>query len=178
MCWKNIKEHYRIDHIVQVTGEGICVGSGFIHNIIVIGLDGKLKKRYDDHHNEDLMRYQREMDADPEMLRQLLETPDTFSRSVTVYTYDGGNIIEKLCEEPGYPNVTHDGCLMHTNMYSTDKDKVVTWAKRNAMAAITNIARTISDIEEKLAEKRPLLAEYEGYSRKLKADYPSVTDTE
>jgi len=37
MGWKNIKEHYRINHYVQVTEQGICIGSPYIHNIIVIG---------------------------------------------------------------------------------------------------------------------------------------------
>ena len=45
MGWKNIKEHYRIGHAVQVTDAGICIGSPYIHNIIIIGVDGTLKKR-------------------------------------------------------------------------------------------------------------------------------------
>ncbi|MBU2788630.1 hypothetical protein HFQ13_10550 [Acidithiobacillus sp. VAN18-1] len=175
MGWKNVKEHYRIGHIVQVAKEGVCIGSGYIHDLIVIGMDGNLKKRYENAGNDDLMRCQREMDADPEMLRHLMETPDTFSRSVTVYTYDGGNIIEKQCEEPGYPNVTHDGCLMYQNMYSTNKDKVATWAKSHTIRAITNISETVHDLEEKLSEKRALIAEYEASLKKLKADYPTET---
>src|SRR5687768_3761792 len=100
MGWKNIKEHYRIGHSVCVTEQGICIGSPYIHDIIVIGLDGKLKKRYErDGSNEDLERYQQEIEADPALLKKLIDGPDRFTKDVTVYTFSDGEIIEKKCEQ-------------------------------------------------------------------------------
>jgi len=45
MGWKNVKEHYRIGHSVQVTEQGVCIGSPYVHNLIVVGLDGRFVKR-------------------------------------------------------------------------------------------------------------------------------------
>lgn len=174
MGWKNIKEHYRIIHIVQVTDEGICIGSGYIPDLIVIGLDGELKKRYGDSlaTNVDLVRYQQEMDADPETLRALVKTPDTFSKSITVYTYEDDAVLEKQCEEPGWPSATHDGCLMYENRFSTDKAKVVEWAKNNNKAAINLTQDYIERLEKDLAAAKVELAQHETIRVKLEQEYP------
>jgi len=173
MGWKNVMDHYRIEHHVEVTKEGICIGSPYIHNIIVIGLDGKIKKRYEGRSNEDLYRYQNEMDAGPETLRQLVQSPDSFAAAVSVYTYCGGNIIEKQCETPGWPNVTHDGEMMYKNTFSTDKDQVVVWAKENADLGIKLGRERIAEAEKDLSERQDYLASREANRAKLEADYPA-----
>ena len=74
MGWKRLKEHYRIEHMVQITEAGICIGSPYIHDIIVVGMDGKILKRHDGNAGS-LGRYQTEIDADPDLARHLIETP-------------------------------------------------------------------------------------------------------
>ena len=121
MGWKTVKEHYQIKHHVCVGEAGICIGSGYISDILVISLEGVLIKRYEDRSNNQLSEYQRRMDADPALLKRLVQTSDTFAISIPVYTYNDGTIIEKRCEAPGWPNVTHDGDMMYENRYSTDR---------------------------------------------------------
>ena len=175
MGWKNVKEHYRIGHQVQVTKKGICIGSPYIHDLIVIGTDGVVKKRYDGGgNNDDLHRYQREIDADPHKLRELVQSPDTFNDLKVVYTYDGGEIIEKQCEETGWPEVTCDGEMMYANTFSTEKEKVVSWAKRNADCGIKNFLEQINDAEKNLERLRTNLASEEANRRKLEDDYPGI----
>ena len=161
MGWKNVKEHYNIVHQVQVTIEGICIGSSYIHNIIVIGHDGTIKKRYDSgRSNDNLRRYQMEMDDDPIKLKELVISDDVFPpQSFTVYTYSGSKIIEKQCEEIGWPNVTHDGLIMYENTFSTDRAEVVAWAVRNAECGVkcwqdrlAGLAKDEARIREHLAE--------------------------
>lgn len=162
MGWKNVKEHYRIGHIVHVTDEGICIGSPYISDLIVIGLDGKLiKKRslISDSDSDNLGRYLREMNSDLLMLESLVKSKDKFDKSITVYTYDGGEIIEKQCEILGWPNVTHDGELMYENRFSTDRSVVVEIAKRSAAARIEMIGDSIQQREIELAERIKLLDE-------------------
>src|SRR5688572_11028530 len=128
MGWKNVKEYYRIGHTVCVTEKGICIGSPYIHDIIVIALDGKrIIKPYADGRrtNEDLARYQAEMDHDMGKLWELVNNPDTFEKSLPVFTYRGGEIIEKKCEAYGWPNQIHDGQMQYDNTHSRDKLKVV-----------------------------------------------------
>jgi hypothetical protein len=173
MGWKRVKEHYRIQHTVQVTVEGICIGSPYIHNIIVIGADGKVKKKYDPgRSNEDLRRIQDEIDADPSTLRKMVLTADIFGELITVYTYDGGEIIECKCEELGFPNVTTGGAMLYENTFSADKIQVVDWAKRNAFLGVKYASESVVDAEKQLAERRDRLAKNESDLAKLEADYP------
>ena len=94
MGWKKVRDHYQVEHTVQVTDAGICIGSPYIPDIIVIGLDGVVKKRYESGRtNEDLRRIQDAFDADPEKLKELVLSPDTFCQAITVYTYRDLRII-------------------------------------------------------------------------------------
>lgn len=173
MGHKLLKEHYRIGHAVRVTDKGICIGSPYIHDLIIVGLDGTIIKADDGHANEDLKRYMAEMKADPAKLREVVLARDTFAASIPVYTYDGGNIIEKLCEKPGWPNVTHDGDMMYENTYSTDKAKVVKWAKENAIAGIKLGQRRVEEIKADLAKMEAFVKECQADLAKLNAEYGS-----
>lgn len=173
MGWKNVKDHYRIGHIVRMCGADIHIGSPYILDILVINPQGELLKRYDGW-DEDLARYQREMEADPQQLRQLIQAPDTFGESNPVYTYAGAQIIEKHCETPGWPNVTNDGELMYSNLFSTDKHTVIAWAKQNASAGAAHFRRDIEEVEKQLQTLKARLAECESDSAALDAHYPSI----
>lgn len=161
MGWKNVKEHYRIGHIVQVhPKKGICIGSPYIHDLIVVGFGGTVTARYQ-RENDELGRYQQEMLGDMETLRKLVTSPDTFEKSITIWTYDGADIIEKKCEVPEWPNVTHDGAMIYENTFSTDRAKVIQWAKENAEAylknsldALDNARKRLSDCELRVAKAR------------------------
>ena len=114
-----------------------------------------------------------EFDADPAKLREVVQCADTFDRSVTVYTWDGGEIIKEQCEEPGWPNVTHAGHIMYDNTYSTDKRKVVAWAKEDARLAVEYMKERIEDDRKKLAEFEERLARHEDDLAKLIREYPA-----
>lgn len=163
MGWKQVKEHYRITHHVQVTPKGICVGSSYIHDLLVISREGVLVKRYEDGSNADLQRYQAEMDKDPGKLRELVLAADTFERAVTVYTYEGSTIIETVCEEPGWPNVTHEGAMMYENTFSTDRAAIVREALANAAAGVSTYSRMLD-------EQRRTLEEYEHRLKQCQTD--------
>lgn len=172
MSWKNVKEHYRIGHIVQITEKGICVGSAYIHDLIIIGMDGAIIKGNDGRANEDLGRYMKEFGADPQKLSELIKAPDTFQKSLPVYTYDGANIVEKSCEEYGWPNVTHDGCIMHDNMFSKDKAKIVKAAKKDAQCGIDWRTRRILEMVKNMAELKADMDVCASNLEKLQTDFP------
>lgn len=167
MGWKNVKEHYQIGHLVQVTEEGICIGSPYIHNIIVLNADGKIVKEGERTLNADLIRYQAEMKADPDKLRELVITPDSFDTSISVFTYRGAEIIEKQCEQLGWPNVTHDGDMMFENTFFAEREKALDAAKHNCEAAIFLRQMEISDTRNRLAKSQARLEDLLGDARKL-----------
>lgn len=174
MGWKNVKEHYRIGHQVQVTEHGICIGSPYIHGLLVIALDGtRIVKPYVDRGaNENLWRYQKEMDADMGKLWELVNNPDTFEKSLPVFTYKGGQIIEKQCEEYGWPNVTHDGDLMYENTHSKDKAMAVKWAKESARSYVPLCQERKDEKWKEFLEWEQRLKDTENELLKLELDYP------
>ncbi len=171
MGWKAVRDHYRIKHNVQVVeGKGICIGSPYVHDIIVISLDrGEITRVWNDDGRGELGRYVAEMRADPFKLAELVAAEDVFEKSIPVYTYEGGDIIEKRCEELGYPNVTHDGCMQYENTFSPDPGLVRIWAIDNAKAGIERISEAVEEAEnllrdarERLDKRRADLAKLEG----------------
>jgi hypothetical protein len=177
MGWKNLKEQYKIGHTVQIREGRICIGSSYISDLLRVSFDGQVTwgNLGPSTSNDDLMRYHAEMTADLAKVKSLIDAPDTFAQSLLVYTYDGGQILEKQCEAYGYPNVTHDGFLMYENSFSADKAKVVSWAKHNAFLGIKGWKRNIAEAEKALEEKRSYLAQEEADFAKLNADYPDIT---
>lgn len=123
MGFLSLKKEYNIEHIVAVYdekkygGKVICVGSPYIHDIIVIDMHGNIIRRYDDgRSNEKLRRYMLEFDAEPDKLREIVTKADDFSDyQTTVYIYDDGRIRKELCKEIGWPNVTTTGEMMYKN---------------------------------------------------------------
>lgn len=160
MGWKAIRDHYRIEHIVQVCEGKILIGSPYISSLLVVKPDGAVVwGELGPSSNDALARYKREMDADPAKLRDLLAAPDTFSASITVYTYDGAEIIEKQCEVVGWPNCTHEGEMMYENTHFADRASAVKCATDNARARVEWLTESVADTERDLAKKRGWLDE-------------------
>jgi hypothetical protein len=175
MGWKAVKEALGIDrHIVAVTDNGICIGSGFVHDLVVIDPESGAFKE-----NETFSGFvdqvcPRLREISPEQMKKLIQAPDKFEASVTVYTYEDGQILERQCEEPGYPNLTHDGDLMHDNTYSTDRDTVVRWAKRSARLRSQMLHEEVARLEQDLEKMNQRLAEVEKNAKQLDDDYPDI----
>lgn len=175
MGWKNIKEYYRIEHTVHVEDDGIYIGSPCIPDLMHIGLDGTLYEDRDLCGNKDLERYWAEMEEDQEKLKELIETPDVFERDIPIYTYEGSQILKKLCENPEPGNTTHDGCRITANTYSTDHDKMVAKAKRNARSGIEQYQSRINELEENLAQMRKKLIQETDDLLALNDQFPDIS---
>jgi hypothetical protein len=178
MGWKALKEAFGIEHHVHVSKEGVCIGSGYIPNIVTVnGTTGELEE------NSAFSSFVREKypalrEASPAELLALVQAPDVFSASIPVYTYKDGEIVEEFCETPGWPNTTHAGNMMYENSHSTDKEKVVSWAKRSAALETHYLNQDIIRREAELAEARTRLATAEAYRAKLDEDYPDIIKAE
>lgn len=173
MGWKTLRERFEIKHLVRVTEKGICIGSGYVHDIVVVNPKTGVaapSKIFDDFLERSCPLLAA---ATPQETLAAIEAPDEFTASIPVYTYDGAEIIEKLCEVPGWPNVTHDGCMMYENTFSTDKAQVVVWAKTNADSAVHWRTGTVAQLEKELAEARADLDRHEANRAKLESDWPA-----
>lgn len=152
MGWKAVRDHYRIEHFVQVRDGHICIGSPYIPDLIRIDMAGRVKSNKLDTGNAELKRYQAEFEADPELLAQLVRTDDVFDKSTPVYTWEQGEILELACEEPGWPNVTHCGRMMYENTFSTDRRETIRRAIRDAEAGVKCFSEHAELLRKQLAE--------------------------
>lgn len=175
MSWKNIKDHYQIGHHVQIIDGTIWIGTSYCPKLISISQEGKVAwGDLGPASNDDLLRYYAEMTASPAKLKELIDTPDTFARSLTVWTYEGSKIIEKQCEEHGWPHVTHDGLIQYENQFHASKDIVVHWAKENAKAGIEISKRRIAETRQRLAEHQADHDQAAAELANLLTDYPEA----
>lgn len=159
MGWKKFKEHFSIKHIVQVTPKGICIGSSYIHDLIVI--DPSSGQVFEKEHFNLLKEYPSLKEAGKEEIIRILEIEDQFLADLPVFTYEGASILEKKCEEYGYPKITHDGCLMYENTFSKDRATAVVWAKNTAKLNIQYSKEIVERTEAELLKQRDQLKQYE-----------------
>lgn len=173
MGWKAIKDHYDIDFIVHVRRGNICIGQGAFPEALVVTPAGRPKKDNAVRSREiDALRAA--IEADPAKFSELFAADDVFEKNVRVYSYRGAEIVEQFCEEPGYPNVTHDGDLMYENQHSTDKEQVVAWAKRNAEVYIEGTVSNIAYHARILSEQSARLDACRDNLDQLNAEYPEI----
>lgn len=174
MGWKAFRDAYKITHIVCVTDKGVCIGSPYVHNLVEIDpKSGRIKE------NETFGRFLEQnypelAAAGHEEIVALLQAEDVFTSSIPVFTYKGAEIIEKLCEAPAWPNVTHDGDLMHDNQYHTNRDQVIAWAKRNAELEEKHLHNAIERVQDQLSDLQARLTKSQANQERLAADHPTV----
>lgn len=171
MGWKSIRDHYRIEHIVTVDDGVVSISSPLVTGIVTISHDGTIIKEYD-RPTGDFARYQREIENDPETFARLLAQADSFSADIRVYTWHDAEIIETLCERTGWPNVTHDGHLMHDNRYSTDRDEVVEWARSDALSAIRAYRHQVEETRSDLKIREARLEQALEVCSRIEREHP------
>lgn len=154
MGWKSVRDHYRIAHIVQVVGDDMLVGSGYVSDLIRIGPDGTVVLNRTFSSQADLCRYVDGMEADPALLLSLMARKDEFERSIPVYGWSGSTIVEDACEEFGWANVTHSGALMYDERFFLDRDDAVRKALSSARSRIGPWTERVEEAERTLAEKK------------------------
>lgn len=70
---------------------------------------------------------------------------------------EDGIVIEKQCEEVGYPNVTNDGELMYDNQFSTDINEVISWGRERIKIRIDDCKESINRLECDIKNKKDML---------------------
>lgn len=181
MGLKALKEHFRIGHIIaRYKGEGICIGSSYIHKLIHVAETGEVKwdSALGPCSDENLSRYMAEMSASPETVKRLLAEPDVFSASLPVYTFKDGQVVEEFCEKRGWPNLTHSGELMSLNTHFATPAEAAAEAKSDLSAGIRNVTEHIQECEAKLKERRERLFTMTKQLAALLEAYPSVSTSD
>lgn len=146
MGHKAIKKHYNTGYIVAIynkedLGSCICIGSGFVHDLIAIGIkDCKVKFSSIVRKGEDSeigkLAARVEEDAKNGVLRALIDEPDSFARNLPVFTIDRWAVKAELCEEYGWPNTTHSGAIMYENTYFRSRAEAYAYLLKETKAGV------------------------------------------
>ncbi len=178
MGWKALVKHFNIDAQVAIWENTLVIGTGYVSDLATLDLtNGRLSENstfpgFIEKNAPDLLK------ASPEERLAQWQKPDQFTQNITVYTYsDDGEILEKLCEVEGYPNLTHDGCLMYVNRFSSDLDQVVEWARSNANARVEMAERDVASCESKLTAYQAELAAGKEAQSRFNKRYPAKQST-
>lgn len=172
MGWKTLKERFKIEHIVQVAGKKIHIGSGYVSDLITIDVATGAVSENPTFGGFLGKNYPALQAASKEEILDAIQAKDVFDASIVVYTFKDGKVIEALCEKPGWPGITHDGQVMYENRFSEDKAKVIAWALRDAELGERFAREAVAATEEKLAEQRAYLAQCAAELADLRATYP------
>lgn len=166
---KSLKEKYKIEHIVQKVDNKICIGSGYVHDIIVIDFNGKIIKKYKDgiyndgwSTNEDLRRYQEAIILDEENgeLKKVIDCKDVLFDLKPIFTVENGKLIETFCEEYEYPNTTIEGFLIYENTFFKTKKEAIDYGLRDCNGWITMLEERKIELEEEIFKKQQKIEEF------------------
>lgn len=150
MGWKKLKDHFRIHKIVHVRNGEIRI-STIANNVIdVIAIDAAGTPRIESPAwcSTEFEAIFNQLESNPALVKELVLAPDSFSESETVFTYRNGQILEKHCEKFGWPNVTHDGCLMYVHRYAKDIPTLVRWAEENTQEHIDRCNEELRSLQQ------------------------------
>lgn len=148
MGFKAIERHYDIKYIVAVynkegLGPCVCIGSGYVHDLVAISIkDCKIKYSciVKPGENSEIGQLAARIaeDAKTGVIRALLDEPDTFARSLPVYTTRHWAVVADFCEEYGWPNTTHTGAVMYKNAYFRTQAEAYEYLLRETKYGVTH----------------------------------------
>lgn len=148
MGHKVLKEYYDIKYIVAIynkegLGPCVCIGSCYVHDLVAISIkDCKIKYSciVKPGENSEIGQLAARIaeDAKTGVIRALLDEPDTFARSLPVFTTDKWAVKAAFCEEYGWPNTTHDGEIMYENTYFQTRAEAYAYLLRDTKAGLTH----------------------------------------
>lgn len=174
MGWKNVKEHYGIEHTVEMRQENLLIGSPYVHDLLTVKPDGSVKRNSIVKGDGELGRIERAITSDPARFMALMESPDSFGPLLPVYTYMDGEIIEEQCEVYEYPNMTVLGNVQYENTYFADKNEAVRRALRSLRYRIESTAERVEEAQKELERRLEYQRQANAAYNRLCADYPEI----
>lgn len=153
MGWKKIKEKYGIEHIIQRRGDSFIIGSSFVSEILTIDIKtGEISNKTASFQGFGAKNYPLLMAASKEEILSDINEIDTFSENKKVFIVVHDEVLETLCEEFGYPNITHDGYLMYENTSFTSKNDALKYLLNSFKLDVKALKRVEDEAYEKFLE--------------------------
>lgn len=180
MGWKNVRDHYAIEHLVHMRNGNLLVGSPYVSDLLTIEPNGRVTRNsVVGRDSKELSRIVNVIEGDRDRFVSLFEAEDSFEQSLPVYTWnDKGEIVEELCEEYGYPNVTHAGNILYENVYFADRNTAVRRALRSLKYRVESADENQEQAERELEKRRQYAQDAHAALATLRKSYPELTAAE
>ena len=119
MGWKSFKDRLNIRHSVHIDKGRLCIGSPYVPDIVVFDMNtGELKKDGIGNDGRFLREtYPNILNIPATTIKSIIDEPDSFTRAIPIFKFDGENVVRKYTENTGWPNVTHDGEKIYDNTF-------------------------------------------------------------
>ena len=177
-----LKKLLNTERVVADYGDYIAVGSGYVHKLINIDKKTLTLKYALDTFNEGRKSLTGKSDnelldiwdklqslIDSGEINEIINGNDEIENPLTVWTYENGEIVETYTYAYGYPNTTHDGKLMHDNVYFKTKEEAIEEAISEHSYQISFYERRIKEIEDELSKFKNKLDEQNKYVKHFKS---------
>ncbi|MCK5611301.1 hypothetical protein KAR91_56045 [Candidatus Pacearchaeota archaeon] len=141
---KALKEHFKIEHAVQIDNGRICIGSPYIHDIISIGKDFSIGTCSSwSGRNELLNRNFKDLTeaSISGELKKIIEEPDTYENLITIWKSYNGKVIKKQCEVFEWPEVTTDGEMIYENTFFKTRKEALKDCRIQEVSGLRSIFR-------------------------------------
>lgn len=158
MGWKAVRDHFRIKHIVHILDGHLAIGSAYVSSVLKVDSQGncELDRAWKD---GPFGTYQREIERQRETFVRLFAQPDTFTYSIPVFSFGADDSIEEdLCEEFGWPHVTHRGTLMYENTHFLNRWQAAQALQKNLLLEIQLQERNLANSQQQVAQTQADLA--------------------
>lgn len=156
MGWKTFKDLFcGNDYIVSVESGDICIGSSANPTLIRVTPQGEMRSALRLRGEKAFYSFlEKNLPAlaasSKKEIAAAIAAEDTFTSNIKVYTYSGSNILEKSCEQLGWPNVTHDGEMMNDDTFSPDRCHIIKLALQESLSWAKHLAIEQRKLQEKL----------------------------
>lgn len=174
MGWKVFKDKFGIKHNIDSDGDFLLIGSGMVSNLVTVNVKTGKVAENSTFSGLILKNYPELQKASAQDILAALQQQDVFEKNIPIFSFDDNGIIEDLCEEPGYPNTTHQGRLIYENTFFLERNKAVASAMEELTLWISLQEREIVKTEEELLSRREKLAKSQADLVALENAYPEV----
>lgn len=135
---RKLKNLLKTTYIIQEIDDNVCIGSGYIHDIIKIN-KFTFKMTGDTRGYEELNRIYKECEKLIEngTMKSIVDCNEDITDMQKIYIWSSSDgLIETYTDDPRWPNTDYTGRLLYENTTFTDKHKAIDYAIKELYSSI------------------------------------------
>lgn len=150
---RKLKNLLKTNYIIQEIDDNVCIGSGYIHDIIKIN-KFTFKMTGDTRGYEELNRIYKECEKLIEngTMKSIFDCNEDITDMQKIYIWSSSDgLIETYTDDPRWPNTDYTGRLLYENTTFTDKHKAIDYAIKSLCSSIEvwneRLQESVNDVQ-------------------------------